>query len=260
MKRAFPVRWLAATALLAALAGARGAEVYVHYEQFKWTEDDVDGRRLVTEDGPLYGVGVRATHPLGPSVELAGRLEGFMGEVDYDGETQAGDQARSTTEYYGLEAELDGRLPFAAADRLRLAPFLGLGARPWLRRLDSSPRDSNGYDEEWLSIYGRAGLRAEWTATANARFFAQAAARRPFSTTTRVSLSFDDGDQDLSLEPKSEWSADAEVGAEIGDARISLFCEQIAFGRSDSESVPPFEIFQPESEGRLVGLRVGLEF
>jgi hypothetical protein len=253
------LRGLALAALLAAAAPAPAAELYLHAGRLTWSEDDQDGRRLLDEKGPLYGVGVRAVWAPAPALELAGRLEGFLGEVDYDGETQAGEPVETTTEYYGLVAEGDVRLPLAAADRLRLLPFAGLGARPWLRRLDNTRVDSGGYDEEWISLYGRAGLRAEWGDPAGTQLFAEAALRRPFYTSVRYILDLDGHGGDVSVEPGAEWTVAAEAGLRWRGACLTLFYEDLAFGRSDPESIPPFDIAQNESSGQILGLRLGVD-
>jgi hypothetical protein len=80
----------------------------------------------------------------------------FLGEVDYDGATQAGDPVETTTEYYGLTAEWRRAGRWRSAPRWRLQPLAGLGWRGWLRRIDNSGRFSSGYDEAWNTVYGAA--------------------------------------------------------------------------------------------------------
>lgn len=247
-----------AAAAFALAVGARGAEVYVQYQRWTWTEEDAAGRRLLKEEGPLLGLGVTHDWPLGRAMEIAERLEGFVGEVDYDGRTQLGDPVRTTTEYYGLTGELDARLRVPVNGDFDLLPFAGLGARAWLRRIDNTSRFSSGYDETWLTAYARAGGRFEWRATGRLHLFASAALRIPLYNRARYSLSFDGGDDHVTVEPGRETTVAAEAGATVGSAHVAVFYEQLKFSRSDSESVPPFEVFQPESEGRLIGLKLGI--
>lgn len=252
-------RWLLLATMLAPGFCATAAQVYVNYEQFEWTEEDTDGGTLLTEDGPLYGIGIAGVLAAGSRTEVAGRFEAFFGEVDYDGQTQAGEPLRTTTEYYGLAGEGDVRTPFSITEAFRLEPLMGLGARGWLRRLDNSDRDSIGYDEEWLAFYGRAGVHAAYEMDDRSHIFAEAAVRLPIYNVVRYDIDFDGGEQAV-VHPGRESSFTAEAGAKIGDARLSIFYEQFVFSRSETEAVSSYFVVQPESRGSVLGLRIGLDF
>ncbi len=248
---------LAALSVLAARATA--AEIYVGCEHFRWTETDTAGNRLLTENGPLYSIGTDATHALGKSAELDGRVEGFLGEVDYDGHTQDGSPLFTTTQYYGLAGDLDARLPFSIAENFRLSPLAGVGARGWLRQLDNSPRDSTGYDEAWLTTFLRTGLRAAYAPREDAEFFAEAALRLPVYNTVHYSFNFDGSSEDVAVEPGCELTFAAEAGAKFHGTRVSAFYEQLKFSRSNTATISGFDVSQPDSDGSIIGLRIGID-
>lgn len=248
--------WLLLT-LIATGAGA--ADLSVRYERWTWTEQDEAGRRLLREEGPLLGLELEASRPLSTAWSLAGRGQAFLGEVDYDGATQAGDPVATTTEYYGLAAELEARRPVALGTALELQPLAGLGWRGWLRRIDNSGRWSSGYDETWNTVYGLLGAEARWQAQPKTAFFAEAVLRLPVYNRVRYSLTFNEQDDHATVEPGRDPSWRAEVGVERLPWKISLFIERLVFSRSETKVLPPFEVFQPESEGEVIGLQFGTE-
>lgn len=245
-------RWLLALCLTLA-PFARAAEIGMQALQWRWTEEDDDGRRLLEEEGPLLGLRLQGGRVVGPA-GIAGRLDAFAGEVDYDGRTQLGEPVRTTTEYYGLQAEVD-------AERARgpaLIPFAGLGARGWWRRIDNTSRFSEGYDEAWLTAYARLGLRAEAVGSGNARGYVSAAAIAPFYNRVRYGLSFGDGRDDVTVSPGRDVGMDLEAGVAWPRTRVALLYRVLPFKRSDAESVAPYEVYQPESRGTVLGVQVAV--
>jgi hypothetical protein len=138
-------------------------------------------------------------------------------------------------------------------------PLGGLSTRGWLRRLDNS-QDSNGYDEGWWMVYARAGWFARWHARPDWWLDAEAAARLPLYNSARYSLTGADGDGNVSVEPGREITTEAALILRRPTWSIGLAYENFAFGRSEPEPLPPFEIFQPESKGEAWSLRVGVVF
>ena len=252
--------WIRIAALWAlAVAAAAAAELSVRYERWTWTEEDRDGTRLLREEGPLLGLGIAAERPGAGAWSAAGRLDAFLGEVDYDGSTQAGEPVETTTEYYGIIAEADARRVYALGEALELRPRAGFGWRSWLRRIDNSGRFSNGYDESWNSAYGLLGAELRHR-VGDAAVFAGATCRAPVFNRVRYHLTTAGGDDNVTVEPGREPGWRVEAGIERGAWTLCAFFERMDFPRSDAEVIPPFEVFQPESRGEVVGLRLGTDW
>ena len=245
-------------ALLAA-TNAPALELYVQAQRFTWEEHDQNGQLLLEEEGPLLGLGLVGESRLPGELTWRSRLEGFVGEVDYDGSTVLGAPVRTTTAYYGGKGETDLRWNLATADIFDTGPLGGLSTRGWLRRLDNS-QNSNGYDEGWWMVYARAGWFARWHTGPDWWLDAEAAARLPLYNSARYSLTGADGDGNVSVEPGREITTEAALTLRRATWSIGLAYENFAFGRSDPEPLPPFEIFQPESKGDAWSLRVGVAF
>lgn len=251
---------LAILLLFATALTAPALEVYVQLHQFNWVERDQDDQKLLEESGPLLGFGLSAARPVGPALTWLNRGEGFLGEVDYDGANLLLEPVRTTTAYYGLKGETELRWTLAAPGAWNSGPLGGLSTRAWLRQLDHSERNSNGYDEAWWLVYGRAGWFAEYAAAADTRWFAEGALRLPVYNYAKYSLTGADEDRQVAVEPGRELSYEAAAGLRKAGWTVALTYEDFSFGRSDPEALPPFEIFQPASEGRVLSLRVGLLF
>lgn len=249
-------RWLLAVMLLGAPI-VRAADIEVQYLRWRWTEEGPGGQRLLSEDGPLLGLRVQERWD-GDAVDIAARLDGFAGEVDYDGTTQVGDPVQTSTEYYGAQAEVDAEHPSNRTCGPELVPFAGLGARAWLRRIDHTSRFSEGYDEAWFSAYARIGVRIETRLTPSAQGFLSASMLAPIYNRVRYGLSFGEGRDDVAVSPGREIGVDLEAGVAWPRSRVSLVYRTLEFSRSDAELVPPFEVFQPASSGSLLGLQVGV--
>lgn len=250
---------IAALSLFATAATGFALDVYVQLHRFHWEEHNQEGRPLLEEDGPLLGLGVAGSSRVAERLDWSSRLEGFLGEVDYDGSTILGAPVRTTTAYYGAKGETDLRWK-VGGPTIATGPLGGISTRGWLRRLDNSQRDSNGYDEAWWIVYARAGWYADWTMTARGHLTAEAAVRLPLYNSARYSLTGTDGSGNVSVKPGHETSLEASLTWRTTGWLVGLTYEDFQFGLSDPEPLPPFEIFQPESEGRLLSLRAGLVF
>jgi hypothetical protein len=245
-------------ALLAA-TNAPALELYVQAQRFTWEEHDQNGQLLLEEQGPLLGLGLVGESRLPGELTWRSRLEGFVGEVDYDGSTVLGAPVRTTTAYYGGKGETDLRWNLATADIFDTGPLGGLSTRGWLRRLDNS-QDSNGYDEGLVDGVRPRGLVRPLARAS--RLVARRGSRRapPLYNSARYSLTGADGDGNVSVEPGREITTEAALILRRATWSIGLAYENFAFGRSDPEPLPPFEIFQPESKGDAWSLRVGVAF
>jgi hypothetical protein len=239
---------------------ARALDLSIQAHHFTWEERDADGRQLLEESGPLLGLGVSDDYRLRENLTWQNSGELFLGEVDYDGSTQLGEPLRTTTAYYGGMAQSRLRWNLAERDDTQTGPLGGLATRAWLRRLDNSARDNNGYDEAWWMVYGVLGWFVEQPLDQHHHLFAEAALRLPLYNNARYSLVGPEGDGNVAVEPGREWSYEAAAGLRTTRWRLALAYETFSFGRSASKPLPPFEIFQPESEGRQLSLRISLIF
>lgn len=238
---------------------ARALDLYTQVHHYHWEERDQDGRLLLEETGPLLGLGLADSSALTERLAWDSRLDGFLGEVDYDGSTILGAPVRTTTAYYGGQGETALRWNLAGPD-FRTGPLGGLATRGWLRRLGNSDRDSNGYDEAWWMVYGRAGWFAAWSPSAGWQINLEAAARLPAYNRARYSLAGPGGEGNVSVEPGREVGYEARAEVRRAAWHVALTYAELRFGESEPEPLPPFEIFQPRSEGRIVSLQAGLSF
>ncbi|MFQ5487972.1 MAG: hypothetical protein ACE5ET_05965, partial [Gammaproteobacteria bacterium] len=165
------------------------AALGVGVENFRWQEFDDGGQRLLTEQGPrlVAGLGLGNSINKGEGWLYELQLQGYTGEVDYDGQDSNGVFTSSNTNYQGWRAEFMtgirkvGRKSPLAADLL-----LGVGVDFWKRDIDDSTNANGaavgGFTEEYIVYYGRLGVGMLWPhRRAAAESYFQAGAKRPFS-------------------------------------------------------------------------------
>jgi hypothetical protein len=265
--RLLVVTWLLAAtpAFAGGLDGVNEFYLYPSFQYFQWEEFDAGGR-ILKETGPLFGAGA-AVSLESPKLDSANsmtfkaKVELFGSVVDYDGETQPPNAVPVGTDvtYLGTKGEIDVGLRHTIG-AVFLEPFGGAGIRWWLRDLhDTTAVDAGGnsvrvqgYEEEWLSAYVRVGLRGGYTVAKNFRLFAEAGAKYPFHTENSV----DFPGVSVTVKPQGKWSAFAEIGAQYGWFRPSIFYE--GFRYSDSPVVDG--LFQPRSESDIIGVNLGIAF
>ncbi|HMP75118.1 MAG TPA: hypothetical protein PKE12_02365 [Kiritimatiellia bacterium] len=248
--------WAACMALaIPALARGGEFEAYLRAERFAW-EEFVDGARILKEDGPRIGGGIRGTLLEFERWRLAARAEATLGRVDYDGQTFGGEPATANSDYFGMRGELDAVLR-PEAEGLRFHPRLGIGARYWLRRIAEGDADEGGYDENWFTLYAKFGGQLVWTLDGNTRIYLGVARRPALANRTYYNIELADDDT-FSLEPGRDSTWDVEAGLQHGRVRIAAFYETLSFKESNRKSFPPIEVFQPKSEGSIAGVQVGL--
>jgi hypothetical protein len=241
---------------------------YPSFQYFTW-EEYVDGQRILKEKGPMFGAGaaVLLESPKlggGSTLTFKAKAELFGSEVDYDGTAQnlfTGETFPASTDvtYFGTKGEIDVGWRHTSGPYY-LEPFAGAGIRWWLRDLqDGTAVDNSGNtvqvsggEEYWFSAYARAGLRSGYQAK-DVKFFAEAGAKYPFHNENTFDSPFGG---ELTLEPKAEWSAFAEIGMQYKWFRPSIFYE--GFRYRDSEPVGGF--YQPRSDSDIIGLNLGFAF
>ncbi len=226
---------------------------------FTW-EENLPGLSL-EENGPLIGLHAQGQVKMAPSLVsfLYGEL--YAGTVDYDGFLIGLDGLvtpyKSETTYAGFSGAWDLGYDLLGEKPVHVYPFAGLGMHYWLRSLDDD--GGYGYDEYWLTMYGRVGLRVHWMANSNTEFYASGALIAPFyNYEEAVGIPLAGGDDDVELEPKEELGFQVEAGMNYQRLHLSVFHESMTFGQSDLDDSGQF--FQPESTREVTGVRAGLRF
>jgi hypothetical protein len=258
----------AAPAFAVQPGGLKELYVYPSFQYFTWKEFN-NGRRLLMESGPLFGVGAAvALEGLrlnsGGSLTIRGKAELFGSVVDYDGETQPPNvlPVNSDVIYFGTKNEVDLGWRYSTGN-LSIEPFGGIGFRWWRRNLQNSATSDaegnfvqvGGYEEEWRSFYSRVGLRSDYVVSKDIRIFAEAGAKYPFDTENRVDFP---GIGDVTVGLGGEWSAFAEIGTQYKWFRPSIFYEGFRFSRSPVDAAS--RLFQPKSESDIYGVNIGVAF
>ncbi|GLI39875.1 hypothetical protein KI811_01425 [Geobacter hydrogenophilus] len=273
------IHYLAITMLAALLmtspclaAGLEDISAYGYGGYFSWQEYNDAGSRVARETGPVFGAGAAArVDLLQKSLILHGKAELFGTVVDYEGRTQgSNDPAEnnrpvgSDTRYFGgkIEGDLGWRVSF---DGGSLEPFFGIGYRTWLRDIDSSTSTTEagtrfpvgGATEYWDTIYTRYGLKGEVSIGNETALFLEAGAKYPLYTRNEAQ---DTSAGDVTLEPRSDWSAFAELGILHKVFRPAIFYEGFRFRRSPVEERGIFQMWQPKSDSDIVGISFAYSF
>lgn len=260
----FAAVWLHAVPIARAATGVtpQGPRVglALQVSDFTWKEE-LPGGLSLEENGPLFGLQLHGHLPL--SSQWTGYWQGefFAGVVDYDGYLYDLDGRiypySAETTYAGVAGAWDVGYDIVAYSGTEIAPFLGLGAHYWLRSLDDD--EGFGYDEYWLTLYGRAGLRAAWRVTPGTEVFASGAALLPFfNYEWAVDVPLSESEDDIELEPKERAGYQFEAGINHDPLHVAVFHEYMEFGQSDVDDTGQF--LQPESTREVTGLRVGVLF
>ncbi|MBT1075733.1 hypothetical protein [Geobacter grbiciae] len=273
------INHIAITALAALLmaspclaGGLEEISAYGYGGYFSWQEYTNAGSRVVRESGPIFGAGAAArVDLLQRSLILHGKAELFGTVVDYAGQTQASSDpaennrpADSDTRYFGgkIEGDLGWRFAFSGGS---LEPFFGIGYRTWLRDIASSTATTEtgrrfavgSATEYWDTIYTRYGLKGELPFGNETALFLEAGAKYPLYTRNRAE---DTSAGDVTLEPRSDWSAFAELGIRHKAFRPALFYEGFRFRRSPVEQRGIYQIHQPQSNSDIVGISFAYSF
>ena len=252
-------------------AGFEDISVYGYGGYFSWKEYNDGGSRIVKESGPIFGAGTAArVDLLQKSLILHGKAELFGTVVDYSGQTQSSVRefderpVDSDTRYFGgkIEGDLGWRYSF---DGGSLEPFFGIGYRTWLRDIDSSTSTTeagtrfpvSGATEYWDTIYTRYGLKGEVSVGTDTSLFLEAGAKYPLYTRNEAE---DTSAGDVTIEPRSDWSAFAELGLRHKAFRPAIFYEGFRFKRSRNEEQAGYLIWQPRSESDIVGISFAYSF
>jgi hypothetical protein len=245
--------------------------LYPYIQYFHWTEES-GGSKLLTESGPIYGIGTAVglnllqTDTAG-SLSMRAKGELFGGVIDYDGETQPPSSLPVKTDvtYVGGKGELNLGWSFPAG-RFAIQPFSGIGYRIWLRDLhDSATTDRNGqavqvqgYTEVWESAYTKLGLNISHTLDNNWRLFLEGGVSYPFYNTNSVDIV---GDGTITIRPEGRWSAFGETGIRTDKVRTAIFYQGYRTDQSPAVRInQSTSLLQPRSTEDVIGVSIGYCF
>ncbi|MFO7760024.1 MAG: hypothetical protein R6V20_00215 [Desulfobia sp.] len=115
---------------------------------------DYEEPGLMEEDGTMYGVAGKYTF-YGNNLMSEISLKYLEGELDYDGETQAGTPVKTETEDWLVEARylLGREVGFATG--MQITPFVGIGYRYWKDDICGP----GGYERDVTYWYSPVGLK-----------------------------------------------------------------------------------------------------
>lgn len=254
-------------------AGVEEWYLYPSVQYFSW-EEYFGGRRLLQEEGPLFGFGGGARLALyRKSLMLKVQGEVFGGDVNYRGQTQQNTVTPSLSQrpvstsvvYFGtkLETDIGWRMPLG---EWSAEPFAGLGYRWWFRKLeDSTTIDTSGnvvpvggYTELWQTLYTRLGMRGSYSPAGDLAYFAEFGGKYPFLNRNSADLS---AAGDITLEPDPRWSLFSEIGVSYGRLRAALYYEGFRFGQSALVPIGGgVSLLQPKTDSDIFGINVGWIF
>ena len=251
----------------AAPSFAGEANIYFAAEFFEWKEFGDNNSRFLKESGPRYGIGGTYNFEFfNHHLILKPRLEIIGGEVNYNGQacdinTNICEPFKTDTNYFGGKVELDLGWRFGSLQRASIEPYAGIGFRGWLRDLQSGTANDGsrvaGYTEEWLTSYGRAGLRGSVALGEKTYVFAEVGGKFPFYTENTAYLSDAGLGPDVTLKPGNRPSLIAEAGVKVRLFKVSFYYDSMRFSQSD---VLSNGYYQPKSNADMYGVHVGVAF
>jgi hypothetical protein len=242
----------------------------VGVENFLWKEYS-GGQRLLRETGPRLTIGLTLDHLLHGNLAkpYAMEIRGYVGFIDYDGQTQAGVPVQTDVDYFGINAEVMGAHPLRANPGTNV--LFGLGADTWIRDIQdgiaANGSPAFGYQEDYFILYGKLGPGFLFQHGAR-RSFLQFGIKYPFYTYERAHLSTVGFDDDVNLKPGKKISGFAKWqmigGKEKGKSRFgaNIYYDSYRFSTSGAKTVSAggtlFSVRQPESRMDVLG--ASLEF
>jgi hypothetical protein len=225
-------------------------------ENFRWQEFDA-GARLLEETGPRFRVGGTWRQPFGAEQRDLFQLRGaiYLGNVDYDGQTQAGMPFQTDATYAGATVEATYARLFGTQPMGEF--FFGGGTDSWRRDIKGSG-GVFGAIEDWSVLYAIAGGGANWTGP-EANVHARIGVKYPVYT-TNVPDAFD-----VTLKPKGRASLFARVTTDFISAGrprwgIGAYYDSYRFAMSNMEQTGSFLVWQPESRQDVIGIFASVYF
>ncbi len=233
---------------------------------YQWKEQFSGG--TPRESGPMLTLGGYVSAfpwESAPRVTIRGDVEMFLARVPYSTFAQSLSSPGVVTpvdthsDYLGFRYEGSlGRLFFSEAGWLE--PFLGLGARWWLRYIETDD-SSKGYSETYHTLYGRVGVRSGRPVGPRFRLHGAVSFDPMLWAQERIDWSDISGEK-LTVQNGKRPGWTIELG--IGDGWLdgTMYWRATRFG--ESNRVPCLggasRCFQPESDQDIIGMKLGLKF
>jgi hypothetical protein len=246
-------------------ADAAETEVYFKYGDFTWKEFD-GTNRLLRESGALMGPGFSYFRETPDHLTVNPKAELFVGDVNYDGQTNEGDPVKTDVTYVGIT--IQGDLGRRFGQNTYFEPFIGAGYRFWSRQIENgrtlSGLVATGYTEYWTNIYARLGIRGGVSVSEGALLFAEAGLKLPVYNQNSIAQSGGFSQPNYSVRPGLQSSLFAELGIKMRNLKGSLFYDGMRFSRSNPILLDTadgvFVITQPQSTSDTFGLMLGVTF
>ncbi len=192
---------------------------------------------------------------------VKGTLEGFYGQLDYQG-VKLADMTRidTDTEYIGTKEEisLSARIPVGS---FSIGPIAGFGHK-WFDRSRS--------DELWSYFYVKGGGYAEYNGD---RFTISVEAGVMNQIDTSVNIDWSSlGYGKITCKPKGTINPYAELRVKSRNWFAAFFYEEANWNRSDNIPITTVvpnpngavlvngQAFQPDTRSSIIGLEIGYEF
>ena len=245
------------------------------FEHFQWKEIDADGAKYLDETGTRYAVSGFLGNTLKAKKDFIYRAEAklYFGAVDYDGQTQDGVPAQSTTRYGGSMAEGEAGYRAGNADGTFAWDVIGrAGFDFWRREIDNTVdvtgRSVRGATEQYTMFNLRVGTGPYWQSGRwQARFIA--GFKLPIATNEFISKGDSGFDDDVTLKPKGRtslfWNFYNHI--RVTDKlliTLDAFYDSYRFDASNpvvvTDNGDTFQVLQPKSSQDNYGLLGGVSF
>jgi len=228
---------------------------------FDVKEFDRQGKRLVHESDPLYGVDIALglrRRQFGVKLDAAY----YAGDVDYEGQTQAGTPINSSTDERFVDVSVTGVYQLASVPAVSV--YAGPGYRYWRREIQSVGA-SAGLDETYRWWKLQAGMNIGWMRAKNHWVF-DGSVIRVLSPGVDVDLGNRFDTAGLNLGDRWGWRVGGRWIRMLSPrlaVTFDFFYERQRLGKSGTQTLrrngsPVGSIFQPRIEMTNSGILVGL--
>ncbi|NWO04424.1 MAG: hypothetical protein HLX50_01570 [Alteromonadaceae bacterium] len=263
-------RWLIVCCAAALASSAQTAWAGVEAEvglvagYFDYQERSSSGGRLNTEQGMLPGVSLELSQPFGEHGWIALSGDWYSGEVQYDGQTQAGRSLHTQTDTRLLVTDLTIAGPGLEAYGMTISPLARAGYRQWQR--DILPTSfSTGLEERyrWYELgVGVSACKGLVNSSAG-RWCGELWALHGADGRVEVNLrEIDAGQPELRL--GSRPGGRMRLSGQLGSVTVRLFAHFWKFGSSGEQAVDRpggrLLVEEPASRSWLAGLGLGVRF
>ncbi|MBI5451764.1 MAG: hypothetical protein HY940_10455 [Gammaproteobacteria bacterium] len=220
-------------------------------ETFLWQEFSSSGGRYLQEQGArlVLDAGVERVLNSGDRLQLGGHA--YFGNINYDGQTQAGVPALSTTNYLGGQLYLSDHRPLPLSWHTWQPGLLAvLGLDQWSRiiadTVDQNGQPVGGAEEVYRILYSDLGLTLQQTGASSHHLTISAGLRLPLWTWEEYRA------LRLILAPTPDVSlfATADMSLPWPGQQLRLYYQGWRFGASDVVQ----GYLQPESHADAFGI------